>query len=225
MIQDFFRDDSGSSSVTVAVAGGFVGILSTANMAGRFAWSPTSDVVGRKPIYMLYLGGGMICYTLLALIGATSTAVFVLLAVVILSFYGGGFATVPAYLRDLFGTFQVGAIHGRLLTAWSVAGVAGPLIVNRFLDADGRGLSAGPADHGRGAGRRVPGQPGHPPGSRALPRTGGRGGPGDHRRGGEDLVMSTTTKARLVFGWALVGIPLAYGGYETLVKTASLFTG
>jgi hypothetical protein len=64
----------------------------------------------------------MICYTLLALIGATSTAVFVLLAVVILSFYGGGFATVPAYLRDLFGPFQVGAIHGRLLTARSVAG-------------------------------------------------------------------------------------------------------
>ena len=55
----------------------------------------------------------------------------------ILSFYGGGFATVPAYLRDLFGTFQVGAIHGRLLTAWSAAGVAGPLIVNKFLDAQG----------------------------------------------------------------------------------------
>jgi MFS family permease len=137
MIQDFFRD-GGSSSVTVAAAGGFVGLLSMANMAGRFVWSSTSDVVGRKPIYMLYLGGGMICYTLLALVGATSTAVFVLLAAVILSFYGGGFATVPAYLRDLFGAFQVGAIHGRLLTAWSVAGVAGPLIVNRFLDAQGK---------------------------------------------------------------------------------------
>ena len=135
MIQDFFRDDGGSSSVTVAVAGGFVGLLSMANMAGRFGWSATSDVVGRKPIYMLYLGGGIVCYTLLALAGSTSTAIFVLLAAVILSFYGGGFATVPAYLRDLFGTFQVGAIHGRLLTAWSVAGVAGPLIVNRFLDA------------------------------------------------------------------------------------------
>ena len=138
MIQDFFRDDSGTSSVTVAVAGGFVGLLSMANMAGRFGWSATSDVVGRKPIYMLYLGGGIVCYTLLALVGSTSTAVFVLLAAVILSFYGGGFATVPAYLRDLFGTFQVGAIHGRLLTAWSVAGVAGPLIVNRFLDAQGK---------------------------------------------------------------------------------------
>jgi MFS family permease len=138
MIQDFFRHDSGTSSVTVAVAGGFVGLLSMANMAGRFGWSATSDVVGRKPIYMLYLGGGVVCYTLLALVGSTSTAVFVLLAAVILSFYGGGFATVPAYLRDLFGTFQVGAIHGRLLTAWSVAGVAGPLIVNRFLDAQGK---------------------------------------------------------------------------------------
>jgi MFS family permease len=138
MIQDFFRDEGGTSSVTVAVAGGFVGLLSMANMAGRFGWSATSDVVGRKPIYMLYLGGGMICYTLLALIGSTSTAIFVLLAAVILSFYGGGFATVPAYLRDLFGTFQVGAIHGRLLTAWSAAGVAGPLIVNRFLDAQGK---------------------------------------------------------------------------------------
>ena len=136
MIQDFFRED-GVSSVTVAAAGGFVGILSLANMAGRFVWSSTSDVVGRKPIYMLYLGGGMICYLLLALTGQTATALFVLLAVVILSFYGGGFATVPAYLRDLFGTFQVGAIHGRLLTAWSAAGVAGPLIINSFLDAQG----------------------------------------------------------------------------------------
>ena len=106
-------------------------------MAGRFIWSSTSDVIGRKPIYMLYLGGGMVLYVLLALVGHTSTALFVLLAGVILSFYGGGFATVPAYLRDLFGTFQVGAIHGRLLTAWSAAGVAGPLIVNGFLDAEG----------------------------------------------------------------------------------------
>jgi MFS family permease len=149
MIQDFFRDAGGSSSVTVAVAGGFVGLLSMANMAGRFGWSATSGVIGRKPIYMLYLGGGMVCYTLLALVGATSTAIFVLLAAVILSFYGGGFATVPAYLRDLFGAFQVGAIHGRLLTAWSAAGVAGPLIVNRFLDAQGKPGTRRPRPTGR----------------------------------------------------------------------------
>ncbi|MFG1869525.1 OFA family MFS transporter [Micromonospora arborensis] len=137
MIQDFFRDN-GTSAVTVAAAGGFVGLLSLFNMAGRFVWSSTSDIIGRKPIYMLYLGVGMVLYALLALVGQTATALFVLLACVILSFYGGGFATVPAYLRDLFGTFQVGAIHGRLLTAWSAAGIAGPLIVNGFLDAQGK---------------------------------------------------------------------------------------
>ncbi|MEK8105316.1 MFS transporter [Micromonospora sp. M12] len=136
MIQDFFRDN-GTSTVTVAAAGGFVGLLSLFNMAGRFVWSSTSDVIGRKPIYLVYLGVGMVLYALLALVGQTATALFVLLACVILSFYGGGFATVPAYLRDLFGTYQVGAIHGRLLTAWSAAGIAGPLIVNGFLDAQG----------------------------------------------------------------------------------------
>ncbi|GAA3762229.1 OFA family MFS transporter [Plantactinospora mayteni] len=137
MIQDFFRD-GGTSSVTIAAAGGFVGLLSLFNMAGRFAWSSTSDIIGRRPIYMVYLGVGMVLYALLALVGSTATALFVLLACVILSFYGGGFATVPAYLRDLFGTYQVGAIHGRLLTAWSAAGIAGPLIINGFLDAQGR---------------------------------------------------------------------------------------
>jgi MFS family permease len=106
-------------------------------MTGRFVWSSTSDVIGRKPIYMVYLGVGIALYVMLAVVGDESTLLFVLLAAVIISFYGGGFATVPAYLRDLFGTFQVGAIHGRLLTAWSAAGVAGPLIVNKFLDARG----------------------------------------------------------------------------------------
>jgi MFS family permease len=136
MIQDFFRDGT-TSSVSAAAAAGFVGLLSIANMAGRFVWSSTSDVIGRKPIYVLYLGAGLVLYILLALFGSSTTGLFVLLAAVIISFYGGGFATVPAYLRDLFGTFQVGAIHGRLLTAWSAAGVAGPLIVNKFLDARG----------------------------------------------------------------------------------------
>ena len=136
MIQDFFRD-GGGSSVAPTAAAAFVGLLSIFNMAGRFAWSSTSDFIGRKPTYVMYLGVGMVLYVLLAVAGHTSTAVFVLVAAVILSFYGGGFATVPAYLRDLFGTYQVGAIHGRLLTAWSAAGIAGPLIINGFLDAQG----------------------------------------------------------------------------------------
>jgi MFS family permease len=107
-------------------------------MSGRFAWSATSDVTGRKRIYMMYLGVGAVLYTVLAFAGSTATALYVVLAFIIISFYGGGFATVPAYLRDLFGTYQVGAIHGRLLTAWSAAGVAGPLIVNSILDAQGK---------------------------------------------------------------------------------------
>ncbi|GAA1608618.1 MULTISPECIES: OFA family MFS transporter [Kribbella] len=138
MIQDFFRGSSGKSTVAVAAAAGFVGLLSIFNMGGRFGWSTTSDVIGRKPIYAMYLGVGIIAYLLLGTVGHTSTVVFVLLAAVIISFYGGGFATAPAYLRDLFGTYQVGAIHGRLLTAWSAAGIAGPLIINGFLDHEGK---------------------------------------------------------------------------------------
>ena len=129
MIQDFF------SSIDAKEAAGFVGLLSLANMSGRFVWSSTSDVIGRKPIYMGYLGIGAILYFILASTGTASVALFVAVTVVILSFSGGGFATVPAYLTDLFGGHQVGAIHGRLLTAWSAAGVAGPTIVNRVADS------------------------------------------------------------------------------------------
>ena len=96
--------------------------------------SSTSDYIGRKPIYMMYLGVGLILYFVLAAFGALSLVLFLLVTVVILSFYGGGFATIPAYLKDMFGVAQVGAIHGRLLTAWSAAGVAGPLIINAIAD-------------------------------------------------------------------------------------------
>ena len=127
MIQDYF-------SVEAAAAAGFVGLLSLANMAGRIGWSSTSDYIGRKPTYIIYLGVGAVMYFLLASFGSSSLALFLLVAVVIISFYGGGFATVPAYLKDMFGVAQVGAIHGRLLTAWSAAGVAGPLIINAIAD-------------------------------------------------------------------------------------------
>jgi MFS family permease len=130
MIQDHF------DTVAAAAAAGFVGLLSLCNMAGRIGWSSLSDVIGRKAIYVIYLGAGAVAYFLLASTGTASIAWFVLLTSIILSFYGGGFATVPAYLKDLFGTLQVGAIHGRLLTAWSAAGVAGPLIVNAIADAE-----------------------------------------------------------------------------------------
>jgi MFS family permease len=136
MIRDFFREGD-TLTVTTTAAAGFVGVLSLFNMGGRFVWSSTSDYIGRKPIYMVYLGVGMVLYVLLATVGSSATWLFVILAAIIISFYGGGFATIPAYLRDLFGTYQVGAIHGRLLTAWAAAGVAGPLIVNGVLDSRG----------------------------------------------------------------------------------------
>jgi MFS family permease len=146
MIQDFFRD-GGKSSVAVGAAAGFVGLLSLFNMAGRFAWSSLSDAIGRRRIYMVYLGVGVLLYLLLATVGSSAVWLFVILAGLILSFYGGGFATAPAYLRDLFGTYQVGAIHGRLLTAWSAAGVAGPFIVDKVLDTQGKPGTLTAADY------------------------------------------------------------------------------
>ena len=127
MIQDHF------DTVSAAAAAGFVGLLSLCNMSGRFAWSSTSDLIGRKRMYMCYLGIGAVLYFLLASTGTASLLWFVVLTGVIVVLRRG-FATVPAYLKDLFGTIEVGAIHGRLLTAWSVAGVAGPLIINAIAD-------------------------------------------------------------------------------------------
>lgn len=129
MIQDFFPQ------ITAATAAGFVGLLSLANMGGRFGWSTLSDKVGRKRTYVMYLGVGALLYAGLASFGSSAVGLFVALTFLIVSFYGGGFATVPAYLKDLFGQLEVGAIHGRLLTAWSAAGIAGPLIVNAIADA------------------------------------------------------------------------------------------
>jgi MFS family permease len=128
MVGDFFP------GTAAAVAAGFVGVLSLCNMGGRFGWSTFSDVVGRKRIYMMYLGVGAVVYVLLSQVGSSSMVLFVLFAAIAISFYGGGFAAIPAYLKDMFGGLQVSAIHGRLLTAWSAAGIVGPLIVNSIAD-------------------------------------------------------------------------------------------
>jgi MFS family permease len=136
MIQEMFP-----GKVLAAAAGGFVALLSLFNMAGRFIWSSLSDYTGRKVIYVVYLLLGTILYCLIPFSGRSGNVLFfVAVCVIILSMYGGGFATIPAYLKDLFGTMQVGAIHGRLLTAWSVAGVLGPVLVNyirQYLKSQG----------------------------------------------------------------------------------------
>ncbi|HET7873806.1 MAG TPA: OFA family MFS transporter [Terriglobales bacterium] len=128
MIQELFK-----GRITAVAAGGFVALLSLFNMGGRFIWSSVSDYIGRKNTYYAFFVLGCVLYYLAPRTGASglnSVPLFVAIAAVILSMYGGGFATVPAYLRDLFGTMEVGAIHGRLLTAWSAAGILGPVLVN-----------------------------------------------------------------------------------------------
>ncbi len=126
MIQEIF-----SGRVTPASAAGFVGMLSLFNMIGRFFWATTSDYIGRRNTYMVFFLLGIVLYSTVPTIGHLgSIPLFVAAFCIILSMYGGGFSTIPAYLRDVFGTYQVGAIHGRLLTAWSAAGVLGPVLVN-----------------------------------------------------------------------------------------------
>ncbi len=117
--------------ITAAAAGGFVGLLSLFNMAGRFFWASTSDGIGRKNTYFVFFVLGFVLYALAPYFGAQGNLpLFILCFLIIISMYGGGFATVPAYLKDMFGTRYVGAIHGWLITAWSVAGVLGPVLVN-----------------------------------------------------------------------------------------------
>jgi Na+/melibiose symporter-like transporter len=126
----------GMDTVALAAAGaGFVGLLSLFNLLGRFFWSSASDKLGRKPIYLIYFGLGVVLYALAPTLGLNGQlTLFVVVACVIISMYGGGFSTAPAFLSDLFGKYQVGAIHGRLLTAWSTAGVLGPLIVHSLSE-------------------------------------------------------------------------------------------
>jgi MFS family permease len=131
MIQEMFP-----GTITPVAAAGFVGLLSLANMIGRFAWSSVSDYIGRRATYATFFLLGAALYAAVPTVGRLgSVPLFVAGYVVIMSMYGGGFATIPAFLRDMFGTMQVGAIHGRLLTAWSTAGVLGPVLVNYIREA------------------------------------------------------------------------------------------
>ena len=242
MIQDFFRVD-GTSPVTAAMAAGFVGLLSLANMGGRFGWSTLSDKIGRKPAYFIYLGVGLALYLVLAQAGSSSVALMVTLAFIIITFYGGGFATIPAYLKDLFGTLEVGAIHGRLLTAWSAAGIAGPLIVNSTLDRAGEPGTLVAADYRPallimvgvlGVGfianllvRKVDAK--HFDAdqiSRLRQRTIASENV-EIERGIRRLdVQAVTGRARwiAVVPWLIAGVPLALGLYQTVLKAVQLFT-
>nr|WP_222845833.1 OFA family MFS transporter [Flavilitoribacter nigricans] len=133
MIQEMFSADvvGADRAIGVAEAAGFVGLLSLFNMLGRFFWSSTSDRIGRKPTYSIFFLLGAVLYVLIPTFGNMGSSVlFIGTFCIIISMYGGGFATVPAYLKDMFGVMQVGAIHGRLLVAWSLAAIFGPVLIN-----------------------------------------------------------------------------------------------
>jgi MFS family permease len=224
--------------VTVVAAAGFVGLLSIFNMLGRFFWASTSDVIGRRNTYFCFFILGIVLYSLVPSTGAIgSVALFVACFVVILSMYGGGFATIPAYLRDLFGTRYVGAIHGMLITAWSVAGVLGPVLVNYIRQYQ--------IDHGVAkaaaynitmyimAGLLVVGLLCNllvkPVDARyhMKPDTDVRGisaQPQVHSSATAGTARASPTSAVSVFlAWALVGVPLLWGVYETLLNAMKLF--
>ena len=133
--------------VTAAFASTYVLMISVFNMVGRFFWASTSDFIGRKATYMWFFVLGTILYLSIpyfATAGAETPSVIYLVGfyaatMIIFSMYGGGFATIPAYLADMFGTMHVGGIHGRLLTAWSTAGVLGPLAITSLRDMSLKG--------------------------------------------------------------------------------------
>ncbi|GAA1917668.1 OFA family MFS transporter [Nocardioides marmoribigeumensis] len=230
MVGDFFRGANGNSTVDAAAAAGFVGVLSLFNMAGRFVWSTSSDYLGRKNNYTLYLGAGIALYLLLAFVGSSSIVLFVLFAGIIISFYGGGFSTAPAYLRDLFGTFQVGAIHGRLLTAWSAAGIAGPLIVNGILDSQGEVGKLTAADYHPALLTMVAVLAvGFVANLMIRPVAEKFHESGDHADTASKETHGKATRdhtehsgALLPIAWGIAGLALAYGVYETAVKAFDL---
>jgi MFS family permease len=147
MLQDIFGPllVGASSSETItpeqkaaiaAAAAGLVGLISLFNSLGRLFWASVSDWIGRKTTYYTFFVLGIFLYCLMPTLGHTGAAgLFVLVVCTILTMYGGGFATVPAYLADIFGTQMVGAIHGRLLTAWSAAGIIGPVLITNLREA------------------------------------------------------------------------------------------
>ena len=127
--------DKSQLTAIASIAAGFTALLSIFNIAGRFFWASLSDFMGRKLTYVVFfILGGAMYFSIPASASSGSLILFVSACCLILSMYGGGFATVPAYLADIFGSQMVGAIHGRLLTAWATAGILGPVVVNYMRD-------------------------------------------------------------------------------------------
>jgi len=217
--------------MVATIAAGFVGLLSLFNIGGRFVWASFSDKIGRKMTYFTFFALGIALYAGSPWAAETgSIELFVAFMCVILSMYGGGFATVPAYLADMFGTKFVGAIHGRLLTAWSTAGVLGPIVVTQITQSQkDRGV---PLDQVYNntlyamAGFLVVGfianlliRPvaarWHMQENNTIQTASVVGGSHGIDRGG--------FSPQALLAWACVGLPLAWGVYVTVTKALILF--
>lgn len=114
--------------MTPMAAASMVGIIGLINGFGRIFWSTISDYIGRSSVYIVFFIIEILSFYFLAT--TTSAFIFEALVLIIISCYGGGFSCMPAYLSDLFGTKQLSAIHGKILTAWGLAGIAGPLLLS-----------------------------------------------------------------------------------------------
>ena len=233
----FTQLDAAQKTQIAAIAAGFAGLLSLFNIGGRFFWASLSDKIGRKNTYYTFFILGILLYALAPTAAHMgSRLAFVGIFCIILSMYGGGFATIPAYLADIFGTQFVGAIHGRLLTAWSTAGIIGPVVVNYIREFQ---IGAGvPRDQVYDftmyilAGLLVLGLL-----ANALVRPlSSRWFMSDEEVAALQAKTATAAGASGSFGigkggfstgallaWAFVGIPILWGVWITLQKTAALF--
>jgi len=224
MIQEIFK-----GRVTASAAAGFIGLLSLFNIGGRIFWASLSDRIGRKTTYSVFFALGMLLYASAPTTGATgSLALFVGVYCVILTMYGGGFATIPAYLADMFGVGNVSAIHGRLLTAWSTAGILGPVLVNYIREFQ---ISHGVAPSNAytftmyvlvaflGVGL-VCNLAVRPVASRLFTLS-PPAKTAQTREAAADIVPAGWGLVGL--GWLLAGVPIAWGVYKTLALVGQMF--
>ena len=220
-----------------AIAAGFTGLLSLFNIAGRFFWASLSDYIGRKNTYYTFFLLGIALYALAPTAAQLGSKLgFVACFCIILSMYGGGFSTVPAYLADVFGTQFVGAIHGRLLTAWSTAGIIGPVVVNYIREAQ---LAAGvPRDHLYDSTMYIlcgmlviglicnllvrPVNPKWHMSSEEVAAQQAKGAGATTAGGSYGIGKGGISFGALVY-WAFVGIPLAWGVWITLRNALRIF--
>ena len=230
----FLQLDPAQRATVAGIAAGFTGLLSLFNIGGRFFWASFSDRIGRKLTFATFFALGVALYALAPWAAhAGSKALFVALMCVILSMYGGGFATVPAYLADMFGTQFVGAIHGRLLTAWSAAGLVGPSIVGILRD---HRIAAGvPRDQVYDqamyvlAGLLVLGFVANllvRPVARhwfTSDSTAVRSGRFGASPDGSFGVGTGGVSVQVLLAWTVIGLPLAWGVFNTIATALKLF--